>query len=272
MYPATPDPEQTFETRHAAWQARSIQLGPTAAFPFAWRLPELARGLARPHRLRAGLALACTLYGQGRFADCLIALAELPTTPGDAPRQAAHLEHLGACCRWIMAQADNLPLSADPDLRLDSLYLGDAAATLLDEAPRQRQAALLAGHAPEAAWADLLLDWARARTGLPGDARASHSALSLLGATHPSRAALGAGIHAHAAYLREGPWALPWLDQALLLADRLGQHLDQARLLHLKARALEADGQLADAERFLKLARETARRQGAWRWLEDMAR
>ncbi len=275
MYPDTA--ADTFVLRHGEWRRRLVHQGPGAAFPYAWRLPELARNLERPQRLVAALALARTLFGLGRFGDCHQALEATPTQPGDAPLAILRHAHLAIRCRRVTGQAWATPPAADPDqavhldIILDTHYLLDDAPALGVLAPRCRAAALSAGDPARAAWAALLMDWAGARCGETGVPGAGLRALAVLARHHPTRAALGEGIHAHAAFLRDPASALSWLDQALLAADRQGQHQDQARLLYLKSLALAADGQLADADRFLKLARETAKRQGAWRWLEDMA-
>jgi hypothetical protein len=101
--------------------------------------------------------------------------------------------------------------------------------------------------------------------------RPAHAALALLRGIAPVDAARAQALHAEAAFHVSPAWALTWLDEALEQIERHGQHHLKARLLELKARALEANGLLGASSRFLELARETARRQGAWRYLHRMA-
>jgi hypothetical protein len=136
-------------------------------------------------------------------------------------------------------------------------------------------AARVAESVPDQAWAALFLHWARARLGREDDPALdpapAHAALALLRGIAPVEAARAQALHAEAAFHASPAWALTWLDEALEQIERHGQHHLKARLLELKARALEANGLLGASSRFLELARETARRQGAWRYLHRMA-
>ncbi|MBK9325929.1 MAG: hypothetical protein IPN00_06190 [Hydrogenophilales bacterium] len=291
-----PPPTETsaFEQRHATWAMLHDRFGPARSYPFAWRLPELARDQGRHARLRAALALGQTLYAMGRFREALASLPDPGTLshadeyqPGeyqpDENELAADLLDLHARCLWLQDEtADAPPLaeaarSARPRTlhrlraRVSMLCLTDAAEAALTLGADYRNAARVAESVPDQAWAALFLHWARARLGRDDDPAPAHAALALLRGIAPVDAARAQALHAEAAFHVSPAWALTWLDEALEQIERHGQHHLKARLLELKARALEANGLLGASSRFLELARETARRQGAWRYLHRMA-
>lgn len=257
----TQTPGERFQQRLAAWRVRHRSQGATQAYPYAWRLPELARPLGREALSQAQHALALTLYELGRFAEARAALPEPAADPDLTLLQARCLCLLGEAAAGLQL-ARALP-TASPGLAHLHFLLDDADATL---------AALAAGPAApddagEAPWTTLLRGWAGARRGLVPDEGGMQRALAELRALAPALAAQGAALHAEARF-HQGPcWALTWLDDALALGDGHGQHHLKARLLGLKARALAADGRLGEAGRFQRLAQDLARRQGALLYL-----
>lgn len=270
-----PDPSPgTFAARHAAWAELHARFGPARSFPYAWRLPELARREGALAEARAALALGRTLYAMGRFPEVPDRLPKAAALALADPVLLAALEDLQRRCAWLRGEELPDPVLASPMApeqrrhRAYFLYLRDEPATLA--ALAQDLAANSASEA-EQAWAAILAHWARARLGqaaVPADA---HAALATLRRQAPAEAAHAACIIAEAAFHLGPVWSLVWLDDALAQAERFGQHHLKARLLHFKAHALEAAGRLGEAGRFLKLARETAKRQGAWRYLRGMA-
>jgi hypothetical protein len=275
--PGLPEIEASeFERRHAVWVELHARFGPARSYPYAWRLPELARAEGTAARFRAALALAQTLYAMGRFGEALAALPEAGGQ-GLGALLADGLD-LHARCLWLREEADASLAEAFrvsyPD-RLDTLRAHAFFHFLRDDPEGGRTAirdyleAAGAAGGEHAAWSNLLADWARPQD-TAGLARAQ-AGLARLRARWPAKAAEGEAIHAEARFREAPAHALVWLEHALEQAERYAQHHLKARLLHRKAMALEAAGQLAEGGRFLKLARETARRQGAWRYLRDMA-
>lgn len=264
------------------------RFGPLRSFPYSWRLPDLARDEGRHARLCARLALGSTLYAMGRFGEALANLPE-PETPPEANEAglAADILDLRARCLWLQDDATaalslaEAAWSMEPRVlrrlqaRVSFLYLADDPAAALAVGADYREAALAVESKTDQAWAVLFLHWAHARLGRDdhddGDPALAHAALALLRSIVPADAAQGEALFAEAVFHRSPAWSLAWLDEALVLGERFGQHHLKARLLALKVRALEANGLLGESSRFLKLARETASRQGAWRYLRDMA-
>ncbi|MDP2834476.1 MAG: hypothetical protein Q8Q28_14500 [Pseudomonadota bacterium] len=113
-----------------------------------------------------------------------------------------------------------------------------------------------------AAQADLLRYWAYTRLGEHSDEATAQAALATLRRLAPCEAARGTALHAEAAFSRQPLYALAHLDHALDLFARFGLHHLEARLLNLKAQALDAAGLLGDASRFQQAAAEARRRQG----------
>ena len=256
-----------FEQRYAQWAERHVRLGAARSYPYAWRLPDLARQADAPARSRAALALAQTLYAMGRFGEALAALADA----GPAP---AALE-LQARCLWLQGDDDGararLGRIAYPD-SLDGLRARAGFAQLEGDptgaaAPILAYGAAAAGQGEHGAWATLLSHWLDPEA----DPARPHRALAWLRAHRPAASAEGEAMFALARLRAEPAAALVWLDHALAQGEHYGQHHLKARLMLGKVRALEAGGNLGVAAKFQALARETAQRQGAWRYLQAMA-
>jgi hypothetical protein len=264
------------------------QFGPIRSYPYSWRLPDLARDEGRHARLRARLALGLTLYAMGRFGEALANLPEPEIPPeADEAEWVADLLDLRARCLWLQDQpASALSLaeaawSIEPralrrlQARVSFLYLADDPEAALAMGADYREAARAVDSKTDQAWAALFLHWAHARLGRDDedddDPAPAHAALAMLRSIVPADAAQGEALFAEAVFHEAPAWSLAWLDGALVLGERFGLHHLKARLLAMKVCALEANGLLGESSRFLKLARETAQRQGAWRYLRDMA-
>lgn len=121
----------------------------------------------------------------------------------------------------------------------------------------------------------LLAYWAHSRLHLKRDEHASEiaaqAALAALRQLGPAHEARGFSLYAQALYWQSPAHGATQLDAALDLNARCGLHAWTARLLRLKARSLDAAGQLGEASRFLALAQETAQQQGARLFLDDIA-
>ncbi len=250
------DPATRFARHHAEWANLLARQGSARAYPYAWRLPELARRLDTDARAKAGAALAETLYRMGRFDEAVACL--------DAHPPAARLAGLRQRCLCLLDHdATGQPASAsDPIDNAYLAFLNDDATACLAALPT------VAADAPD--WPVVLADWARRRLGLSADAGRAHRALRDLRARAPVDAAHAAAIHAEAAF-HDGPaWSIAWLDDALEQCEHLGEHHIKARLLRLKADAHAAAGQLADSVRFERLALDLARRQGARLYLAGL--
>lgn len=212
----------------------------------------------------------------GRFGEALAAVPE-PDTAGDARLQAeAHC--LRACALWItddpdaacaaMQRVDYADVLDGRQARAVWHYLTDGADPDPTAVREYRRASEGLGGTHEA-WARLLADWCVpvAPAALPP----VHAALAWQRRHAPAEAARGEAVFAEARFRQAPGPALVWLDHALERLEQFGQHHLKARLLHRKALSLEAAGLLAEADRFLAVARETALRQGAWRYLRAMA-
>ncbi len=270
-----------FERRHAIWAELHARFGSARAYPYAWRLPELARDEGPSARFRAALALAQTLYAMGRFGEAQAALPK-DEAHADACLSAEALQ-LHACCHALQDETDEALALAEmaqttwPN-RLEALHAQIQFLFLIDvrEAgyavgQKYLQAARLGDTEEHGAWAVLMAQWSQSTPPGRVDPVKAHTALSWLRAHAPVKAAIGEAIHAETCFRHTPAEALVWLEHALDLADKFGQHHLKARLLHLKSRSLDAAGRLAEAGRFLDLARDTARHQGAWRYLRNMA-
>lgn len=260
---------EEFERRYALWAELHARFGSARAYPYAWRLPDLARQADATARSRAALALARTLYAMGRFGEALEAL------PAGAGEQDPATLELRAHCLWLMGEGDaawervGSIVCPDPldTLRVRAAFAQFTGDPALGQEPILAYRANARGPAEQGAWAALFEDWLRPQ----GDAAAPHAALAWLRRHQPARAAEAEAVHAEARFRQAPAQALVWLDHALDQTERYGQHHLKARLLRLKALALEASGQLGAAARFMALAREVAQRQGAWRYVRDMA-
>lgn len=111
-----------------------------------------------------------------------------------------------------------------------------------------------------AARGELLRYWARTRLGECGDEAAAQTALAILRRLAPCDEARGMAVYAVAAFQQHPVHALPHLDHALDLFARFGLHYLEARLLGLKAQALEAAGLLGEADRFQRASVLAAKR------------
>ncbi len=266
-----------FAARHARWTELHARHGPARAYPYAWRLPELARGEGRRASVRAALALSLTLYGLGRFPEAQRKLPPDLFFDEDDAELAAAVDDLRRRCLWWMGEDVAPPPDASPPgcaqapaallRRAYFHFLGDRP---LPPADAAWQAAPGVDDLP-GAWLTLLRHWSRLRVGQPAPASDAHAALAALCRQAPAEAAHAVAVFAEAAFHQHAALSLVWLEEALEQGERFGQHHLKARLLHLKARALAAGGALREADRFLALAREWAARQGAWRALRDMA-
>jgi len=239
--------EEVFTQRLLAWETRHRLEGAGRSYPYAWRLPELARPLGRACLHRAENALALDLYTLGRFPEALAALSAMNSSP-----QAQILRHRA---RTLMDASAAVPKAEDDPM--ESRYL----AYLEDQA--QPTAALAGCSEPDGLWCGLLEVWGRARQGQALCLTPSHRALAGLRRLNPALAAQAEAVFAETVFHLGPRWAAVWLDHALDQVDRFSQHHLKARLLGLKAKALEAAGELGEGARFRKQARALAERQGA---------
>lgn len=206
------------------------------------KLPDLAKGAGEVARHQAAWAVGSTLFWRGRFVD---ARAWLPAS-------AEGQRYLG----WTLA----LEGEREAALALPR----DAMLHFFLDAPEACLAALAASTDPlESAWAELLRYWARVRLNEQPDEAAAQTALATLRLLSPCDEARGMAVYAVAAHHRQPRHALPHLDHALDLFARFGLHHLEARLLELKAQALDAAGQLGEAGRFHKAAAAARRHQGS---------
>lgn len=270
-----------FELRHALWADLHARFGPARSYPYAWRLPELARDQGVQARFRAALALAETLYEMGRFSDALENVPDGET--GLATGLVAESLDLRARCLWLRDETSaalNLAESAwrvHPDalaglgIRARFLFLADAPESALPLCRAYREEAEATGSVVDLAWSALLNHWARCRIGEASDPASAHATLARLRVLVPAASARGEALFAEAEFHQSKAASLVWLDHALDQVESFAQHHLKARLLALKAQALDASGLLGEAARFKKLARETAIRQSAWRYARAMA-
>lgn len=256
MKPAeSPSPEQRFTERLATWVHLHRLHGPGRSYPYAWRLPELARPLGRVPVQRAQQALALDLYTLGRFAEALEALPE----PGDGLAEEGLRQHLNLLLGHTepgSMQADGLPVAQKA--YCDYLLGRPLRGLELEAMPNDATAT-----EAERLWSTMLRTWSLALGAHEAPLAASHQALARLRALHPTLAAQAEALFAETVYWLGPRWAPVWLDHALDLVDRFSQHHLKVRLMGLKARALEASGDLGEGARFRKQARALAERQGA---------
>ncbi len=235
----------SFAAAFADWRALEARLGPALAYRPAKKLPDLAKGAGESARQQAAWAVGSTLFWRGRFSDARKWL----------PPSAEGLTCLG----WTLAlqgereAALALPHSALPNNALLHFFLDDPEACLSSIGTPANPV--------DAAQADLLRYWAYTRFGEQPDEAVAQAALATLRRLAPCEEARGTAIHAEAAFSRQPLYALPHLDHALDLFARFGLHHLEARLLNLKAQALDAAGLLGDASRFHQAAAEARRHQ-----------
>ncbi len=248
----------------------------------------------RPHgrsaSARADWALARTLFWMGRFEASHTLLAAIrrdaitPETDSEfrlellIPAQQswalamlgevdAALEQAAHALHWAQTQA---PLHLD---RLAS-YLAPLHCWL--DAPEatlawSRHIQASVGSSQSADNAVLLEYWALSRLGRATDEGRTQFALAALRRRSPTQEAHAFSLYAQARFQQSPAHALTHLNAALDLNARFGLHHWEAHLQHLKSKSLDATGQLGEASRFLHLAEETAQRQGARLFLDDIA-
>jgi len=285
------------ETLYQAWLAADAEAGPQRAYRLACRLRDPLRQMGRVGAARADWALAHTLFWMGRFGEAQTLLTALRLDVID-PQADAAFGHIGlqllipAQLSWTtallgdrptaLAHAESLVTSANSAtptthaayvchaLGLLHCFL-DMPETCLAWSLRTRIAADCGDPTGLAESARLLEYWAQSRLGVAADEAGVQLALASLRRRGPAPEARAFSLYAQALYWQAPRHADTQLDSALDLNARCSLHLWQARLLHLKSLSLDAAGKLAEAERFLHLARETAQRQGAWLFLDPIA-
>ncbi|MDP2431321.1 MAG: hypothetical protein Q8O33_04770 [Pseudomonadota bacterium] len=204
------------------------------------KLPDLAKSAGEVARQQAAWAVGSTLFWRGRFNDARKWLP--PSAEGQT------------CLGWTLAlRGEREAALALPQNALLHFFLDDPEACLRQIETSTDPVAM--------ARAELLRYWAQTRLGERLDEAAAQAALATLRRLAPCEEARGTAIHAEAAFSRQPLYALPHLDHALDLFARFGLHYLEARLLELKAQALDAAGQLGDASRFHQAAAEARRRQ-----------
>lgn len=248
-----PDPATTaFAQRLAAWEALHRQQGPGRSYPYAWRLPELARPLGQQPLAQARFALALELYTLGRFREALAALPQADDTTA-AAKLRRRLYLLVGIPETKAEEEEGEIVTAE--LAYLS-YLQDRTVPSPDsdwDAPDK----------PGTLWLTVLKGWSLARRGQASGLMASHRAVAGLRSLAPALCAQAEAIHAEAVFWLGPRWAPVWLDHALDQAELYSQHHIRTRLLALKARALDAAGELGEGARFRKLALALAQRQEA---------
>jgi hypothetical protein len=199
--------------------------------------------------------LALDLYTLGRFEEALAALPE--AGEGDETTTLQRRIHLTLGHKEPEAGESRIPLLEQTYLA----YLQDLPQTWTDPdhgEPDRNELGEADRH-----WLTVLRTWSRARQGLPVSLAASHLALARLRGLAPALAAQAEAVHGEAIYWLGPRWSPVWLDHALDQVELFSQHHLKARLLGLKARALDAAGELGEGARFRKLAQALATRQGA---------
>jgi hypothetical protein len=200
------------------------------------KLPDLAKGAGAEARQQAAWAVGSTLFWRGRFRD---ARKWLPPVP-----------ELG----WTLAlQGEREAALALPGNAMLHFFLDDPEACLCCLG--------LSDHPVAGARAELLRYWGQTCLGEQADTGAAQIALATLRRQAPCDEARGMAVYAVAAFQQHPVHALPQIDHALDLFARFGLHYLEARLLDLKARALDAAGLLDAASRFQRAAEEARRRQ-----------
>ncbi|MCP5278783.1 MAG: hypothetical protein H6935_10550 [Thiobacillus sp.] len=243
--------EQAYAERLGTWQTLHRLQGPGRSYPYAWRLPELARPLGRAQLRQAQHALALDLYTLGRFTEAQAALPEAEEDEGITALE----RRLYLLLRSPAAAA----IHAVPLPGLEPRYLAYVA----DRAQDWPAAAPRGPTEPDRLFSSLLDAWSQARGGHPISLAVHQRALARLRCLHPSLCVQGEAVLAEALYWLGPRWATVWLDHALDQVDLFSQHHLKARLMGLKARALDAAGELGEGARFRKQARALAERQGA---------
>jgi len=275
------------------WLETDATAGPQRAYRLACRLPEQMRPIGRTAAARADWALAHTLFWRGRFAESRALLAAIrsdaitPEAGADArlelliPAQLslalatlgeidAALAQAGLALSWAQDQPEAMHLaSACGYLSLLHCFL-DAPAATLEWSRRARAAASKRAQISLIHSTNLLEYWALSRLGQPTDEAAAQTALAELRRIGRAQEARAFSLYAQGLFHQAPIHACTQLDAALDLNASCGLHHWEARLLHLKSQSLDAAGQLGEASRFLHIAQETAQRQGARLFLNDI--
>jgi hypothetical protein len=284
-----------------AWLTSDAVDGPQRSYRLACRLADAMRRFGRTASIRAEWALAHSLFWHGRLekSAALLASIRLDAINQDADAVFNHVPLgllIAAQMSWNLALLGEKSLAIahaeqtlntspqDQSTAMNRCFTDHARSLLhcfLDtpEATlywsRQRQAESAEGIDPVLRHLTTLLGyWARSRLDAESNENASEAsaqaALAALRRLGPAHEARGFSLYAQALYWQSPSHAATQLDAALALNARCGLHAWTARLLHLKARSLDAAGQLSEASRFLNLARETAEQQGARLFLDDI--
>lgn len=241
--------EQAFNQRYLTWETLHRHAGAGRSYPHAWRLPEWARPLGQASLHRAENALALDLYTLGRFREARGVLSPA----NSSPRAQALRCRIGL----LLDEAPDTPgREGSP---MEAAYL----AYLADRPGAWRHEVTANGNESDRLWGDVLWTWAEARLEQHVSLAASHRALAALRVLDPSLAAQAEALQAETMFRLDPRWAVVWLDHALARSELFAQHHLKARLLGLKAQALEAAGELGEGARFRKLARALALRQEA---------
>jgi hypothetical protein len=254
------------------------------------------RPLGRTAAVRADWALAHTLFWRGRFeqAHTLLAAVRLNVITSAADAAFNHVDLallIPAQLSWTLAllgektaalaQAERAlawtsvrpePVQrafAEHALSLLHSFLDSPEAALTWS--RQAQASAAACALPELGDSAQLLEyWALSRLGQPTHEARAQTALAALRRLGPGHEARAFSLYAQALFHQSPAHASTQLDAALDLNARCGLHHWEARLQHCKSQSLDAAGQLDEASRFLLLAQETAQRQGARLFLDNI--
>lgn len=286
------------DTFFQAWLSTDAQLGPQHAYRLACHLAKALRPLGRSAAMRADWALAYTLFWRGRFVDAQALLTEC-TLERVNSQTDAEFAHIDLQLLLIVQKSWNTAVLSDRATALGQVadlavytrsdntplhraYAGHALSLLhclLDQAADclawSRTAQVAAADCDDPSLlpqAQILEYWAgsRLRQAQAQDENGVQTALAALRRLGPAQEARSFGLYAQALFHQSPNHAATQLDAALDLNARCGLHLWDARLQHLKALSLDAAGQLTEADRFLHMARETARHQGATLFLNDM--
>jgi hypothetical protein len=275
------------------WLEADAVAGPQRAYRLARKLPEQLRIQGRTAAARADWALAHTLFWMGRFEEsrALLACIRSDAITAEASARFNPLLLIPAQLGWTLAllgetqqaleQAEHALYWAQNQPQALHLARAWGYQSLLHcflDTPEaalacNRQAQTAAAAADESSLLDsakLLEYWALSRLGQTTDETAAQTALASLRRHSPAHEAQAFSLYAQALFHQSPPYAVTQLDAALDMNARFGLHHWEARLLLLKSRSLDASGQLSEASRFHRLAKETAQRQGARLFLNDI--
>lgn len=265
-----------------AWLEADALAGPQQSYRLARKLPQHLRTQGRTVAARADWAVAHTLFWMGRFTESrdLLAAVNLDALTPDAdtdfnPRRLipvqlawalallgdaeSAVDHGQRALAWAQSQANSAQLTAIHAALAQLYCFLDAPEATLEYARHPSDMTVL------------LTYWAQSRLGEPIDEAAAQTALSRLRRQRPADEARAFSLYAQAQFHQSPEFALTQLDAALDLNARFGLHHWEARLLHMKSQSLDAAGQLTEASRFQRLAIDTAQRQGARLFLNDIA-